>query len=86
MTQVTIDLPDTVSEQIEESGINQRQLSEIIARLVELYFQQAIQSNSVNSFENFLYGPRKAGKGKYLNIVMADDFDEPLEDFAEYMW
>jgi len=28
---------------------------------------------------------RKAGSAKHLNIVMADDFDEPLEDFAEYM-
>jgi Protein of unknown function (DUF2281) len=86
MTQVTIDLPDTVSEQIEESGINQRQLSEIIARFVELYFQQIAQSNSINSFENSLHGSRKAGKGKHLNIIMSDDFDEPLEDFAEYMW
>lgn len=28
---------------------------------------------------------RKAGSGKHLGIVMSDDFDEPLEDFAEYM-
>ena len=28
---------------------------------------------------------RKAGSGKHLNIVMSDDFDEPLADFAEYM-
>ena len=27
----------------------------------------------------------KAGSAKHLNIVMSDDFDEPLEDFAEYM-
>ena len=25
------------------------------------------------------------GSGKHLGIVMSDDFDEPLEDFAEYM-
>lgn len=25
------------------------------------------------------------GSGKHLNIVMSDDFDEPLEDFAAYM-
>ena len=28
---------------------------------------------------------RKAGSAKHLDIVMSDDFDEPLEDFAEYM-
>ena len=25
------------------------------------------------------------GSGKHLGIIMSDDFDEPLEDFAEYM-
>lgn len=25
------------------------------------------------------------GSAKHLNITMSDDFDEPLEDFAEYM-
>jgi len=29
---------------------------------------------------------RKPGSGKHLMITMSDDFDEPLEDFAEYMW
>ena len=28
---------------------------------------------------------RQPGKGKHLMITMSDDFDEPLEDFAEYM-
>ena len=28
---------------------------------------------------------RKAGSAKHLGITMSDDFDEPLEDFAEYM-
>ena len=28
---------------------------------------------------------RKAGSAKHLGITMAADFDEPLEDFAEYM-
>ena len=28
---------------------------------------------------------RKAGSAKHLGIIMADDFDEPLDDFAEYM-
>ncbi len=28
---------------------------------------------------------RQPGRGKHLKIIMSDDFDEPLEDFAEYM-
>jgi len=28
---------------------------------------------------------RKAGSGKHLGIVMSDDFDEPLQEFAQYM-
>ena len=30
-------------------------------------------------------GPRKAGSAKHLGITISDDFDEPLDDFAEYM-
>lgn len=28
---------------------------------------------------------RRPGSAQHLNIVMADDFDEPLDDFALYM-
>lgn len=28
---------------------------------------------------------RQPGRGKHLMITMTDDFDEPLEDFDEYM-
>ncbi len=27
--------------------------------------------------------PRQPGRGKHLMITISDDFDEPLEDFAE---
>jgi len=40
-------------------------------------------SEFVSSGEN--RGPRKAGSAKHLDIRIADDFDEPLDDFAEYM-
>ena len=30
-------------------------------------------------------GPRKAGSAKHLGIQISDDFDDPLDDFAEYM-
>jgi len=29
--------------------------------------------------------PRKVGSAGHLDIEIADDFDEPLDDFAEYM-
>jgi len=88
MAQVIITLPDTVSEQIEESGIDQQQLSAIVGRFVELYLQQHQrdkQSSIEQPFTNGVRRPRKPGSGKHLKIVMAEDFDEPLEDFAEYM-
>jgi antitoxin (DNA-binding transcriptional repressor) of toxin-antitoxin stability system len=28
---------------------------------------------------------RKPGSGKHLMITMTNDFDEPIEDFSEYM-
>ena len=30
-------------------------------------------------------GQRKIGNAKELVLAMADDFDEPLDDFSEYM-
>lgn len=88
MAQVIITLPDTVSEQLDESGIDQQQLSMIVGRFVELYLQQYQRDKKYDvaqSFTNGLRRPRKAGSGKHLKIVMSEDFDEPLEDFAEYM-
>lgn len=88
MAQVIITLPDTVSEQIEESGIDRQQLSALVGRFVELYLQQYQRDKQQNFDQPFTKGirrPRKAGSGKHLKIVMAEDFDEPLEDFAEYM-
>ena len=29
--------------------------------------------------------PRSPGRGKYKILYIAEDFDAPLEDFAEYM-
>lgn len=50
-----------------------------------LHFVQFLKQKQ--NVENETEKPRKkrkagSAKGKY---VMADDFDEPLEDFAEYM-
>jgi len=89
MAQIMIDLPDTVSDQSEESGISRAQLNRIVSRLSEIYLyqhQQSTKKQSSESPKDLPRQPRKAGSGKHLNIVMADDFDEPLEDFAEYMW
>ncbi|MFZ4655777.1 MAG: hypothetical protein ACOYNY_02115 [Caldilineaceae bacterium] len=89
MTQVLVDLSDKVTNQIEESGVSQEQLQLIMGRLVELYFScypQGINGTQAAFLKDLPRCPRKAGSGKHLNIVMADDFDDPLDDFAEYMW
>ncbi|MCB0210552.1 MAG: DUF2281 domain-containing protein [Anaerolineae bacterium] len=68
----------------------------IIIRLVQLYLhQQEVratvslfeQAGSAQSNKTEAVKPRRPrfGSGKHLNIQMSDDFDEPLEDFAEYM-
>jgi len=35
--------------------------------------------------ENKNQGRRKVGSGKHIFTYIADDFDEPLDDFKEYM-
>ena len=42
------------------------------------------QNEKQTSYQNHLLN-RRAGIAKDSNFYMAPDFDEPLEDFAEYM-
>ncbi|MDQ3087265.1 MAG: DUF2281 domain-containing protein [Acidobacteriota bacterium] len=54
-------------------------------KLEVLHFIQSLKQKQTEKTE--LEKPRKkrkAGSAKGM-FVMADDFDEPLEDFAEYM-
>lgn len=47
-------------------------------------FVQFLKQKQTSTVENTTPKKRKAGSAKG-EIFMADDFDAPLEDFAEYM-
>jgi hypothetical protein len=46
---------------------------------------QKVESNTINKEIEEERIPLKFGAGKHLITFVADDFDEPLEDFKEYM-
>jgi hypothetical protein len=95
MTTLTVELPELLTQQLQRSGLSSRQLEALIIRLIQLYLHQPEVRATVNLFEQAAAievgepqpakPRRQAGRAKYLNIKMSDDFDEPLEDFAEYM-
>lgn len=91
MSQLIIELPDAVRQQLDESGVNQKQLQTLVSRFIQLYLHREQLSDLKREVENLLTptvdsGNRpRFGSGKHLQITMADDFDAPLEDFAEYM-
>lgn len=91
MSQLTIELPETLNQQITQAGISEQQLQTIVARFVQLYLYRGQLPDITSQVENLLkrtdssQNRPRFGSGKYLNITMSDDFDEPLEDFAEYM-
>ncbi len=49
-----------------------------------LHFVQFLKQKQADKIEAKKPRKRQAGSAKGM-FVMADDFDEPLEDFAEYM-
>ena len=49
-----------------------------------LHFVQFLKQKQNGATETEKRQPRKAGSAKG-EIIMAEDFDAPLEDFAEYM-
>ena len=49
-----------------------------------LHFVQFLKQKQVAKTESAKPRQRKAGSAKG-EIIMADDFDAPLEDFADYM-
>lgn len=96
MTTLIVELPEPLAQQLQKSGLSVEQMEPIIIRLVQLYLHQQEVRATVNLFEQSTSAessepeaakPRhpRFGSGKHLNIQMSDDFDEPLDDFAEYM-
>lgn len=91
MSRLIIELPDVLSQQLEASGLNQKQLQGLVSRFIQLYLYRERMPDIKHQVED-LFAPAaelnnrpRFGSGKHLNITMTDDFDEPLEDFAEYM-
>lgn len=86
---IAIELPDPLTQQLKENGLSDEQVEPLIIRLVQLYLHQQEVRTTVNLFEKETSKTakprRQAGSAKHLNIQMSDDFDEPLDDFAEYM-
>ena len=91
MSRLVIELPDIVSQQLDESGLNQKQLQALVSRFIQLYLYRERLPDIKYQVEDLLTSSTavsnqpRFGSGKHLNITMTDDFDEPLEDFAEYM-
>lgn len=87
MAQLVIDLPQDLDQQVKESGLSQQQLGKLVTYLLEIY----LKLEQTKEFIKLSVTPepkkvtRKAGSAKHLGIIIADDFDEPLDDFAEYM-
>ncbi|MDM8532730.1 hypothetical protein QUF63_16335 [Anaerolineales bacterium HSG25] len=89
MTKLTIELPDPMSEQLQAKGISLQQLVNVILQWIKIYLGEQTTVNITVTDSHSVTEPPpprpRFGSGKHLDIVMADDFDEPLEDFAEYM-
>ena len=91
MSTLTIELPDNLTQALQDQGISTQKLETFFIQFVQLYLnQQAVQDtmgmlDQLNNPASTKTRRPRFGSGKHLNIQMSDDFDEPLEDFAEYM-
>jgi hypothetical protein len=91
MSQLVIELPEPLDQQLAESGVDQQQLQLVVSRFLQLYLFREQMVDIKSQVENLLTPSDEVnnrprfGSGKHLNITISEDFDEPLEDFAEYM-
>lgn len=87
MSQLVLELPNALEQKLEASGLSQEQLGQVMTYLLEMYLhvEQTNDFIQVKSHEQHEPKARKAGSAKNLGIIISDDFDKPLEDFAEYM-
>ncbi|MEM7539923.1 MAG: DUF2281 domain-containing protein [Chloroflexota bacterium] len=87
MSQLVLELPASLNYQVKSSGLTQKQLGDILTYLLEMYFKINQDQGAIRVLSNTEREkkPRKAGSAKHMGIKIADDFDEPLEEFEEYM-
>ncbi|MBI3957627.1 MAG: type II toxin-antitoxin system prevent-host-death family antitoxin [Chloroflexi bacterium] len=88
--QLTIELPDEIGRELERSVASPQQLASLLSGLVRIYLRRD-QLQDVLELMAGLPEPGgskpvpRFGSGRHLGIQLSKDFDEPLEDFAEYM-
>ncbi|MBX3052390.1 MAG: hypothetical protein KF753_12980 [Caldilineaceae bacterium] len=88
--QLTIELPDEIGEELERTATSPQQLSSLLSGLVRIYLRKDQLQDVLDLMEGLpeSVGPKpvpRFGSGRHLGIQLSEDFDEPLEDFAEYM-
>lgn len=88
--QLTIELPDEVGRELERSLTSPQQLSSLLSSLVRIYLRKDQLQDVLDLMAGLpeTSGAKQTprfGSGRHLGIQLSEDFDEPLEDFAEYM-
>ena len=77
---VTLDIPPTILENATKYAASEGiSLDALIARLLESTAKELLQTALPDEQKNLL------GRFRGTVLYMADDFNEPLEDFKEYM-
>lgn len=88
--QLTIELPDEIGAELERNAGSPQQAASLLSSLVRIY----LYKEQVQSVLELMAGlpdsaPSKPtprfGSGRHLKIQLSEDFDQPLDDFAEYM-
>ena len=88
--QLTIELSDDVGRELERRVVSPQQLTSLISSLVRIYLRKEQLQDvlelmaEIDKSAESKPAPR-FGSGRHLGIRLSEDFDEPLEDFAEYM-
>lgn len=87
---LTIELPDEIGAELERNTGSPQQAASLLSSLVRMYLYRDQLQNVLELMAELpnrapLQPTPRFGSGRHLGIRLAEDFDEPLEDFAEYM-
>lgn len=87
---LTIELPDDIGRELERSAASPQQVASILSGLVRVYLRRDQLQDMLELMARLpelseAKPTPRFGSGQHLGIQLSEDFDEPLEDFAEYM-
>lgn len=87
---LTIELPDDIGRELERSVASPQQLALLLSSLVRIYLHRDQLQNVLELMAGLpeLAGSKpvpRFGSGRHLGIHLSEDFDDPMDDFAEYM-